>query len=58
MLVDEENETFFIRVWKRLLSTYVLENLRRSPKGKVQRTIFASGVSSFPSVFSNVFNSY
>ena len=35
--VGEENETFFIRVWKSLLSRRVLKTLRGSPKGKTQR---------------------
>ena len=36
-LVGEENETFFIRVWKPLPSRRVLKPLRGSSKGKVQR---------------------
>ena len=37
MLVGEENETFVIRVWKSLPSRRVLEILRGSLKGNVQR---------------------
>ena len=33
----EENETFFIRVWKPLPSRRALKTLRGSPKGKAQR---------------------
>ena len=33
----EENETFFIKVWKPLSSRHVLKTLRGSLKGKVQR---------------------
>ena len=36
-LVGEENETFFIRVWKPLPSKRVLKTLRGSPEGKAQR---------------------
>ena len=35
--VGKENEAFFIRVWKPLLSRRVLKTLRGSPKGKAQR---------------------
>ena len=35
--VGEENETFFIRLWKPLSSIRVLKTLRGSPKGKAQR---------------------
>ena len=42
--VGEENEVFFIRVWKPLSNKHVLKTLRGSPKGKTQkRTISASG---------------
>ena len=41
--VQEENETFFIRVWKPFPSIYVLKTLRGSPKGKPKETIFVIG---------------
>ena len=36
-IVGEENEAFFIRVWKSLPSRHVLKSLKRSPKGNAQR---------------------
>ena len=36
MLVGEENEAFFIRVWKPLHSKCFLKTLKGSPKGKTQ----------------------
>jgi len=43
--VGEDNETFFIRVWKPLPSIRVLKTLRGSPKEKTpKRTISANGV--------------
>ena len=36
-MVGEENEAFFIRVWKPLASRRVLKTLRGSPKGKTER---------------------
>ena len=36
-IVGEENEAFFIRVWKPFSSRHVLKTLRGSPKGKAQR---------------------
>ena len=36
-LVGEENETFFMRVWKPLPSRLVLKSLRGSLKGKAQK---------------------
>jgi len=35
--VVEENEAFFIRVWKPLPSKCILKTLRGSSKGKAQR---------------------
>ena len=35
--IGEENENFFIRVWKSLPSRHVLKTLKESPKGKAQR---------------------
>ena len=32
--VGEENETFFIRMWKPLPNVRVLKTLREAPKGK------------------------
>ena len=34
--IGEENKTFFIRVWKPLLSRRVLKTLKKSPKGKIK----------------------
>ena len=41
-LVGEENETFFIRVWKPLTNRHVLKTLRRSLQGK-KMTLSTSG---------------
>ena len=41
--VGEENETFFIWVWKPLPSICILKALRGSPKESPKRTISASG---------------
>ena len=35
--IEEENETFFIRVWKPLSSKRILKILRGNPKEKIQR---------------------
>ena len=43
-MVGEENETFFIRVWKLLPSKRILRTLRGSPKGKSQRGQYLLGV--------------
>ena len=54
--IGEENEAFFIRVWKPLPSRHVLKTLRRNPKGKAQRGQYrlAVGLGCYSNILCNI----